>query len=278
MLTTISAVAIPVLCRIVIEPWSEGKRHTTGELVLLLMSRFLTVIVVPIAVAVVVEEGCFSRWRAFWDVCKPGSTEFDLEGPVFSEVAVLRTKWICSPQYFSGRCPRNVISSTSLLLLQKLALESTLRPTLTVLLATTSWTRSRFRVVFERYGILWIGTSATVQALTWVEIAVVYTAVSPLVGGLAWTAIWVNFVVGRVLCGARRGGLLVRGHGAVPVWWLAVSVGAMCVLLCWCWVENRFAGWQLVIVFVTCVTAAAICLSSSVCPLAFLQRLKHYCC
>ena len=274
ILALISAVAIPLLCRVVFAPWHKNDGFSSLEILALLVSRWLTVIIVPLAVAVVIEESCFSKWHLLWSPCTPDSTEFDFADNI--NYPILSNEEVCNPPYFTGRCPRRVISSTSLLLIQKLALETTVRPLITVFAATSAWTRSRFRVLFQRYGVLCVASAATVQTITWVEIALVYTAVSPLVGVLAWIAVWVNYIVSQVLVvgqssssssssggGGGGGGFFVSGlvvaqlKGGIPVWWIGMSLIAMCVVVCWCWIENELGGWQCIVGTVACGSVAA---------------------
>ncbi len=175
-------------------------------------------------VAVIVEEGCLGYWHQFWDICSSGSQYFDIYDPdrYSGSGLVVSTAAYCSPHRRRGMCSRRVIEVTSTLMGRKLALELSVRPIVTVLIASVPWVRGRFRAILQQYNVLSIGAMASAQTVTWMQISLLYSHLAPLVGVLGWLAIGVNFLVGSMLVGG--GGLVEQAHGAIPLWCLPLTL------------------------------------------------------
>lgn len=240
----IDAVLLPRLCRWVAQPFNEINHVTnrsyvtTSEIGLLMLSRLIIVVWIPLIAVMALDDGCFGMWRSFWNSCSSDSRTFDVPDPVRSDRFALTTAEVCSRSYRLGRCSRRVITLISGIHIRKLALQSTLQPVIMILAASIPWIRSRFRYVTDRY--LGIGTLASAQAISWLETAIVYGYAAPTVGIFATAALWSNYLVGRYLVG--HGSVVECSHGRLPIWYIPTSVLSQSVLATWVFVDNQYQG------------------------------------
>ncbi len=243
VLVLICSLVLPTMCKLVVQPWVTQK-DSTSVLGLLIVSRLLITVVQPILSHVAINDSCFGMWRRFWDVCTEGSNYFDLHDPTTGTM-ILSTEEMCQGEYRPNRCSRSVIEFTASLLARKLAIEMIVRPLFSILISSVSWIRSRFRQSTTLSNLLSIGPLSSVQSVTWVQICLIYSFLSPLVGVLAWLTIVVNFVVGRLL--SWRGGLVEKDHAPIPLWCLWSTVFVQWAITFWYFCDTM-TEWSVVMV------------------------------
>lgn len=251
----VDALLLPWLARWATSPRSNVLgRHHTFDLVVLLLSRLLAVIILPVIYIFIFDDGCHGIWRWFWDECGSRSQAFDVSADEYSNQTfrplILSTNDICSRTYRPGYCPRRIIQLTSDMLLPMLSMEATILPAiLGILLASPPAIRAWIGRILESY--LSIGAFGLVHTITWLEIAIIFGFASPLVSLFALLAVTTNHLTFKAL--ASRG-MLTRNDASrtssIPSWYGVVSLYILLALVLWFFFDDdEFLGKYLVAAF-----------------------------
>ena len=260
-LTLINSLAVPWLAK------ESSRRIQVPTSWLLLTSRLLSTWVVPGLVVIFLDNSCGQHWVTFWDMC--GSDEnikqMDVNGP--NQAQFSRTDYWCSQDDSCGlhttntsyvdarseiclignnaitgkpyqrtnspQCTRAVVAALAPLLISKMVIAALALPAITVLkwrfMPRGIWARLRCRSNAPLETDIALD-DVTAQALTWLDIAIVFTPQIPLLGPLVLVALWWQRWSTRVGL-ERLGKRETRWRKSVPaVWSVALSIVAQQVL------------------------------------------------
>eukprot|EP00300_Choanocystis_sp_HF-7_P007265 c15188_g1_i4.p1 GENE.c15188_g1_i4~~c15188_g1_i4.p1 ORF type:complete len:655 (+),score=133.05 c15188_g1_i4:1-1965(+) len=93
---------------------------------LMVASRTLLGLWIPVALTIYLDDGCFQGWKGFWKICRVDSGKFDV---TFDGIRVLSFSDVCAQQFLPGRCSRRVIDLMLHLTTRRMIFEIFLSPT-----------------------------------------------------------------------------------------------------------------------------------------------------
>eukprot|EP00300_Choanocystis_sp_HF-7_P008501 c15939_g1_i1.p1 GENE.c15939_g1_i1~~c15939_g1_i1.p1 ORF type:complete len:935 (-),score=172.96 c15939_g1_i1:67-2844(-) len=131
-----SVYLVPVTCRTVCRWIRTQDTEDHGEtltrpqqkwsLRLILVSRAVLSVWLPVAVVVWMDQGCMQGWKRFWNECDDVG-QFNV---LFEGIPVLRADDVCSQRFQTGRCSRRVIETIAGLITKKMLFDMFLSPSM----------------------------------------------------------------------------------------------------------------------------------------------------
>lgn len=255
ILYTISAWLVPPLARLIAKRVTgvPSVYYTQTAAHMMIFARLFVAILIPFATSLALNQQCFGLWLQLWGPCRDADT-FDITVMTFGIVTrVTQHDDVCWPGY-SSQCPRALVDSLGVLLLQKLLFTAFVGPVLVVLL--------NFRTVRKCKECLFRKEATTDQDTEVVgivmvlEIVLVFGFVMPCVLPVAALAFALHACAFEF--GLKHQGVVLKEEVAPPVTYLWFSMALGAGLVAWMYAAFDWTGQNLVLIGVpTACTAGA---------------------